>query len=233
MDRRSPGTVPLSGRLRAFVLLLVGILLVYAAIIVIDDFTVSGAPKVAVLGALLVGAAWTRRHSSARLAAFGVVSAVLVLVVLAVSVAGPVRLAFGVSGAAMVLLSVGTVAMLIATLAAVRRVDFSTVLGVLCVYLLIALIFAALGQVGAAFQYGQDQFVRGVVGPPSPSDLLYFSVITLCTVGYGDIAPVSAVARALAVIEALVGQLYLVSIVAAVIAGWQVGGTARAERKDR
>jgi hypothetical protein len=99
------------------------------------------------------------------------------------------------------------------------------------VYLLIALIFAALGQIAAAFQYGQDQYVRGVPGPPTASDLLYLSVITLCTVGYGDITPVSPIARAFSVVESLTGQLYLVSIVAAVIAGWRPGEAARAERR--
>ncbi|HEY7174432.1 MAG TPA: potassium channel family protein, partial [Micromonosporaceae bacterium] len=49
------------------------------------------------------------------------------------------------------------------------------------------------------------------------SDTLYFSLITLTTVGYGDIVPVANVARAVASIEALVGQLYLVSVVAAVV----------------
>ncbi|MFC7481184.1 potassium channel family protein [Luedemannella flava] len=73
----------------------------------------------------------------------------------------------------------------------------------------------------------------GVDGPPSASDLLYLSVITLCTVGYGDITPVSGLARALVVMESLIGQLYLVSIVAAVIGGWRVGDAARAERAKR
>jgi len=46
------------------------------------------------------------------------------------------------------------------------------------------------------------------------SDLLYFSMITLATVGYGDILPVSETARTLAVLEATVGQFYVAIIVA-------------------
>ncbi len=230
MVRRQPRAVPRSKRVRVFLLLLIGILVVYALIIVIDRWATSSVPKVAVLAALLVVAAWARRYSRTRLIAYAVAGVVLVLLVLAVSMVGTSRVAFGVGGAAVAVVSVATVAMIVSTLAAVRRVDMSTVLGVLCVYLLLALIFAALAQVAAAFQYGQDEFVRGVDGPPSPSDLLYFSVITLCTVGYGDIAPVSQLARALVVVESLVGQLYLVSIVAAVIGGWRVGGAARESR---
>lgn len=48
--------------------------------------------------------------------------------------------------------------------------------------------------------------------------LLYFSFTTLTTLGYGDVAPVSAAARMLAVLEAVVGQLYLVVILARVVA---------------
>jgi len=46
----------------------------------------------------------------------------------------------------------------------------------------------------------------------------YYSVITITTLGYGDIAPVTEVAKAFAALEALVGQLYLVVVVA-----WLVG----------
>jgi voltage-gated potassium channel len=47
---------------------------------------------------------------------------------------------------------------------------------------------------------------------------LYFSLVTITTVGYGDITPVTRVARAFANLEAVVGQLYLVILVS-----WLVG----------
>jgi voltage-gated potassium channel len=48
-------------------------------------------------------------------------------------------------------------------------------------------------------------------------DVLYFSVITLTTVGYGDIAPVSGVARMLAMMEAVTGTLYVAVLVARLV----------------
>ncbi len=48
-------------------------------------------------------------------------------------------------------------------------------------------------------------------------DLLYFSYVTLTTLGYGDIYPIGAEARALAITEAIIGQLYLVVLVAGVV----------------
>ena len=47
---------------------------------------------------------------------------------------------------------------------------------------------------------------------------LYFSLITLCTVGYGDITPVSRVARMLAAMEALTGLLYVAVLIARLVA---------------
>jgi len=48
-------------------------------------------------------------------------------------------------------------------------------------------------------------------------DGLYFSTITLCTVGYGDISPVSKVARMLAAMEAITGPLYLAVLIARLV----------------
>ncbi|WP_344126432.1 potassium channel family protein, partial [Luedemannella flava] len=231
--RTPPRAVHLRARVQAFLALLVGLLFIYTTIILLGEQPGAATTKVAVLGALLVGAAWTRRSNNRRLVVVAAAGGIIALAVLLVSVAGSSRVAFGVSGAAVVVLCVAMIWMIVSILVAVHRVDVSTVLGVLCTYLLIALIFAALGQVAASFQYGQDEYVRGVDGPPSASDLLYLSVITLCTVGYGDITPVSGLARALVVMESLIGQLYLVSIVAAVIGGWRVGDAARAERAKR
>jgi hypothetical protein len=62
--------------------------------------------------------------------------------------------------------------------------------------------------------------------------LTYFSVITLTTVGYGDITPATQPARALACLEAVVGQLYIAVVIAELI-GMKVSQTARGERPDR
>ena len=63
--------------------------------------------------------------------------------------------------------------------------------------------------------------VEGMSPQVLQSNLLYFSLITLATVGYGDILPVSETARTLAVIEATVGQFY-VAVIVAVFVGMYV-----------
>jgi voltage-gated potassium channel Kch len=52
---------------------------------------------------------------------------------------------------------------------------------------------------------------------PRSIDFLYFSYVTLTTVGYGDLTAAGDLGRMLAVTEALLGQLYLVTVVALVI----------------
>jgi hypothetical protein len=50
-----------------------------------------------------------------------------------------------------------------------------------------------------------------------PFSLLYFSFVTLITIGYGDIVPVSMAARSLTILEGVVGQLYLVILIATLV----------------
>jgi voltage-gated potassium channel len=64
---------------------------------------------------------------------------------------------------------------------------------------------------------GSFKFPEGTTQPRGEMSL-YFSLVTITTVGYGDITPVTRVARAFANLEAVVGQLYLVILVS-----WLVG----------
>ena len=109
----------------------------------------------------------------------------------------------------------------VAIIAGIRRdfiaegaVTLRTMFGVLCVYLLIGAFFAAsfglVEQVG-----GEPFFAAGIEG--DASDFLYFSFSTITTTGYGDLTAGTDVARSLAVTEALVGQIYLVTIVALIV----------------
>ena len=49
---------------------------------------------------------------------------------------------------------------------------------------------------------------------------VYFSFITLTTVGFGDITPISELAKRLVVIEAFVGQVFLITLVARLVSLW-------------
>ena len=109
-------------------------------------------------------------------------------------------------------------------------IDFHTVLGAVCIYVLIGMLFSFLyttiGLLG-----DEPFFVQ--TDRADISEYLYFSFITLCTVGYGDFTPAHGVGRALASLEALLGQLYLVTIVAVLVSRVAPrrgeGGTADAD----
>jgi Ion channel len=223
--RGSSGRRP-GGRIRrrdrhlpAYFRMLWGILLAYALIISLGDNRVSSAARVILLSYLL----WTsaRLHSDRRWRKWALVLAAAAFIATgSAALVASNRDASGVVGGSSVLLISVSIAATVSKLLLKSRVDIETVLGVLCVYLMLALLFASINQVFAVFQ---SPYLNGLHGSPTASDLLYFSVITLATVGYGDISPATQVARAVSVLEALTGQLYLVSVVAGVVAGWRAG----------
>jgi len=96
-----------------------------------------------------------------------------------------------------------------------RGVALNAVAGVLTLYLLLGLLFGAVfllvNEIGSApFFAGQSENVR-------TGDFMYFSFTTQTTVGFGDFVPGTDVGRALAACQAVVGQMYLVTVVAVVI----------------
>jgi len=100
-------------------------------------------------------------------------------------------------------------------------VDLETISASLCAYLLIGLIWSFVYSLVAlldptAFRLpGPDETMamRGGNG----INPLYFSYVTLTTLGYGDIVPTTHAARAFAIVEAMVGQLLLVVLVARLV----------------
>lgn len=94
------------------------------------------------------------------------------------------------------------------------EVTLQSMFGGLCIYLLIAMAFAF--AFGILDNVGDPFFAEGRIG--STANLLYFSFATMTTTGYGDFVAATHAGRALSVTEALVGQIYLVTIVALIVA---------------
>jgi hypothetical protein len=105
------------------------------------------------------------------------------------------------------------------------EVNVQSVLGALCIYLLIGLLFAfAYGAIAAIDP--EPFFAQGTDGTPALR--LYYSITSLSTVGYGDYTAATDLGRMLAVSEALLGQVYLVTVVALVVSRLRPGRTERA-----
>jgi len=100
-----------------------------------------------------------------------------------------------------------------------RGVTVPAVAGALAIYLLVGLLFAS--AIGFVARLGSaPYFAQGTDG--SSAEHVYFSFTVMTTTGFGDFTAATSVGRALAVVEMLLGQLYLVTVI-----GILVGNLAR------
>ncbi len=95
--------------------------------------------------------------------------------------------------------------------------------GAVSVYLLIGLAWASAYTLLEVFEPGS--FSNNVAvssgGSSTDPDLIFFSFVTLTTLGYGDITPVTARARSLTLLEAVTGVLYLAILVARLVSAYR------------
>ena len=102
-----------------------------------------------------------------------------------------------------------------------RRVTSELVFGAVCVYLMMGIVGALLFAVLDLWSPGSLALPAGAgsgVGDATQfSAVAYYSFVTLTTLGYGDITPVSRLARSLSTMEAVTGQLYLAVLVARMV----------------
>jgi hypothetical protein len=110
-------------------------------------------------------------------------------------------------------------------LRATGQVRLEAVLGVLSLYMLLGMLFGFV--YGALDRLGGDPFFAGG-DAATVSRCLYFSFTTLTTVGYGDLVARSDLGHTLAVFEALIGQIYLVTVVSLIVSN--LGQPARRDR---
>jgi hypothetical protein len=95
-----------------------------------------------------------------------------------------------------------------------EKVNLNTLAAGITAYLLIGIWFTSLFRAVSAFENYQ---LFAHVLHPRAGDYNYFSFITLTTVGYGDLTPRSDTARTLAIFEAILGQIFLVTAVARIV----------------
>jgi hypothetical protein len=104
-----------------------------------------------------------------------------------------------------------------------QAVNLDMIYAAVCLYLLIGL---AWGFIYVIIEVAYPGSFRFAVNPPAApvaelrslvSSFIYYSYVTLSTLGYGDITPVTRMARSWAVLETLAGQLYLAIVIARMI----------------
>lgn len=97
------------------------------------------------------------------------------------------------------------------------RVDFQVLCAGIATYLMLALFWAFVYMLVSQLVPNAFAFSVGPERPLVRFEALYFSFITLNTVGYGDIVPATGVTRMLAMLEATVGTLYMAVMVARLV----------------
>jgi hypothetical protein len=179
------------------------------------DGRFSGVIALAFAGAALLAAMLT---SGARTEVRRRAMAVLALTLVVSGAAAVAGVPPGVVGlAATAIANAATMAVILAglvRLVADRGVIVEAVFGALAIYLLAGLMFGfVIGAVatGVAGNY----FAQGTDG--TQSQRIYFSYAVLTTTGFGDLTARTAPGRALAVLEMLIGQLYLVTVIATLV----------------
>jgi hypothetical protein len=197
-----------AGRYEALLLLLVMVL-----VLAPFESTVLEPVIVALLSGVLVFAMWTSSAPS-----FVVwLGAGLALACVVTSAVAPVWTASSKGAFALVsiILSLAAIVSIVTHLTQRRTTTLTTLSGAVAIYLLVGLSFADLYMFLAQLA-GTPFFAQP--GPHGSVAYVYFSFTTLTTVGFGDLSAGTDPGRMLAVMEALLGQLYLVTVVAFIVA---------------
>ena len=113
-----------------------------------------------------------------------------------------------------------------------RRVTTDTLAGGLCAYLLTGMAFASVYSIVEVLAPGSYAFPGPTPGGPAWTDFVFFSFTTLTTLGYGDIRPVSDLARSLTSLESILGVFYMAILVARLVSAYEDRSPARAEAES-
>ena len=119
-----------------------------------------------------------------------------------------------VSYAGWIVFDAYVIAILLLHLVRSKEVDADTVIGGICIYLLIGFAWIGVYMLVETLQPGS---FRGMSGASKWPDFFFFSFVTLTTLGYGDIVPLTTKARSLATLEAIFGVLYLAVLISRLV----------------
>ena len=191
------------------------VITVILLLLIVTPILVSDVPDLErTMTAILIGVAVTLSMAASRAHRWALhaswLASLLVLLSLVFSTPDDLRTA-GVIVLAVLLISLPVV--ILRRIGAHEKVTATTIWGAIAAYLAFGMAFSLL--YAAIVTVNPDAFVNMTGG--GLGDTNYFSFVTMTTLGYGDIAPVEDIPRALVVFQTLIGQIYLVVVVARVV----------------
>jgi len=98
-----------------------------------------------------------------------------------------------------------------------ERINLNMIMGSICVYILVGISWSIFYFFVSVIHPGAFNGVTEIGAKQQFYDLLYYSFVTLSTLGYGDVTPMTPIARTLAYLEALFGQFYIAILVASFV----------------
>jgi hypothetical protein len=208
------GTAPAGGR---FGLLLLILIVTY----LLSAFTSGEWVNATQIVLFLVVAALALRggrigRRAARLVVAAAIGGTAVAVTLAVT--HPADAGAGVANLWAALVLLGAVVLIVGRVLAQSEVSLQSIFGAVSAYMIIGLMFAAVYNAMNKFD-GGTFFAQGATG--TGKTFQYFSFTTLTTLGYGDYTAADSGGQAIAVMEALLGQVFLVTLVARLVSSFR------------
>ncbi len=204
-----------------FFYLLIALLLVLVSIPLADDLGLTDTPLIRTLifsGVLIIGV-WSLKGGG-RAFSIGMAFAVIG-VVLNVIAANTDSAAFQLaSNLALIGFFVVAITYTLKQVAIGTDINANRLVGAVCVYLLFGVIWAMLYTLVETLTPGSFAGFTAMDERGWDSEWLYFSFVTMTTLGYGDILPISATARGLAYMQAVVGQFYIAMLVAGLVGAY-------------
>jgi voltage-gated potassium channel Kch len=156
-------------------------------------------------------------HASPKLIRLSIVAGGITFSLILIGFVGGVDAFRGIAGLFYIVLLAATPLIILRRILTHDEVTVETIMGALCVYLLIGIVFSTVFVVVNSL--GSEYFASPA-SQNAPPDLLYLSFVTLTTVGFGDVVPATDFGRSIVILEALIGQIFLVTLVARLFAGF-------------
>jgi Ion channel len=174
--------------------------------------------------------ALTSSHAHARLVRAAIVLSGLTVLLAAIGAASGDRVWLNLATLIQVTLLAIAMGAVLRRVVMAPEVGSRTILGALSVYAVLGILFT--------FVYGVIDRIQG--GPffeghphPASSDFLFFSYTTLTTTGYGNLVPGSQPGRLISGLEMMIGQIFLVTLVAGLVSLWRPGEAMRRRREAK
>jgi hypothetical protein len=151
----------------------------------------------------------------------GAIAALTAVILAVISAIADSRHLLGASSFVVTLLMLIAAGGILRAVLGETKVGFRTILGAISVYLTFGILFTFLYGALDRFQstpfFGAGASVKG-------GDFIFFSFTTLTTTGYGDLVPAAQPGKMFAGLEMLMGQIFLVTLVAGLVSLWRPGG---------